>query len=69
MNAAEDDDLKLQRASSSLLLDLEDLLPKLLRKKRHDAGPGEVRQQVREIELWRIFGLVCLSRSVQVNNH
>jgi hypothetical protein len=40
MSAAEDDDIKLQRASASLLSDFEQLLPRLLRKRKHDSIPA-----------------------------
>ncbi|KAF2473938.1 uncharacterized protein BDR25DRAFT_282062, partial [Lindgomyces ingoldianus] len=57
MNAAEDDDLKLQRASAALLSDLQILLPKILRKREHDSTHAG-RRRVREIDLQRIFTLV-----------
>lgn len=60
MNAAEDDDLKLLRASASLLADLEKLLPRILRKRKHDSI--EVHQRVREVDMHRVFASV-LSRS------
>ncbi|PSN62088.1 hypothetical protein BS50DRAFT_561146 [Corynespora cassiicola Philippines] len=58
MNTADDDDIKLQRASASLLADLEKLLPKLLRKRSHDSHPGAVRQQIREVDMYKVFVLV-----------
>jgi hypothetical protein len=35
MSAGEDDDVKLQRASASLIADFTSLLPHLLRKRKH----------------------------------
>jgi hypothetical protein len=35
MSAGEDDDVKLQRASASLIADFERLLPRLLHKRKH----------------------------------
>lgn len=58
MSTAEDDDLKLQRASASLLSDFEKLLPRLLRKRRNESTSGQVRQQVREVDLYKAFTLV-----------
>lgn len=58
MNATEDEDLKLQRASASLLSDLEKFLPNLLRKGGDNGRPGEVHQRVREFDMYRIFALV-----------
>jgi hypothetical protein len=61
MDSTEDDDLKLQRASASLLSDLEKLLPKLLWKKQHGSDPAKIRSQIREMDMYRIFVLVCSS--------
>ncbi|KAF2708780.1 hypothetical protein K504DRAFT_482284 [Pleomassaria siparia CBS 279.74] len=62
MNAGEDDDLKLQRASASALSDLEKLLHQILRKPKHEAsigeGEGEVRQSVRVLDMWKATGLI-----------
>jgi hypothetical protein len=35
MSAGDDDDVKLQRASASLIADFERLLPRLLHKRKH----------------------------------
>ncbi|ORY09655.1 tubulin folding cofactor D C terminal-domain-containing protein [Clohesyomyces aquaticus] len=58
MNAADDDDLKLQRASTALLSDLQTLLPKLSPKRKHDGSSGQIHQRVREIDVQRIFTIV-----------
>ncbi|KAF2031567.1 beta-tubulin cofactor d [Setomelanomma holmii] len=39
MSAGEDDDVKLQRASASLIAEFGALLPRLLRKRKHDSVP------------------------------
>ncbi|KAH4400467.1 hypothetical protein HBH92_234040 [Parastagonospora nodorum] len=39
MSAGEDDDVKLQRASASLITDFEHILPRLLRKRKHGLVP------------------------------
>lgn len=54
----EDDDLKLQRASSALLADLEKLLPKLVRGRQHGSATAPVRQFVREMDMYRACALV-----------
>ncbi|KAG9193115.1 hypothetical protein G6011_03150 [Alternaria panax] len=58
MSAGEDDDLKLQRASASLLSDLERLLPRLLRKRQHGASLAPVRQHVRATDMHKACSLV-----------
>ncbi|KAF2800113.1 hypothetical protein K505DRAFT_293440 [Melanomma pulvis-pyrius CBS 109.77] len=58
MNAAEDDDLKLQRASALALSNLEKLLLRILRKHKHGSTTGEVRSRVRILDMWRAFGLI-----------
>ncbi|KAF2129523.1 hypothetical protein P153DRAFT_385728 [Dothidotthia symphoricarpi CBS 119687] len=58
MSTPEDDDLKLQRASASLLSDFEKLLPRLLRKRRNESSSGQVRQQVREVDMNKAFVLI-----------
>ncbi|KAF1846786.1 uncharacterized protein K460DRAFT_417805 [Cucurbitaria berberidis CBS 394.84] len=58
MSAGEDDDLKLQRASALLLADFEQLLPRLLRKRNHDGTPGPVRQQVRDVDMYKACSLI-----------
>lgn len=58
MSAGEDDDLKLQRASASLLSDFERLLPRLLRKRQHGSALGPVRQHVRTADMYKACGLV-----------
>jgi hypothetical protein len=56
--SGEDDDLKLQRASSALLADLEKLLPKLVRGRQHGSTAAPVRQFVREADMYRACALV-----------
>lgn len=63
MSADEEDDLKLQRASASLLADFSQLLPRLLRKRCHDGTPGQIRQQVREGDMYKACVLVCFPPS------
>ncbi|KAI5373741.1 hypothetical protein J4E82_007554 [Alternaria postmessia] len=58
MSAGEDDDLKLQRASASLLSDFERLLPRLLRKRQHGATLGPLRQHVRATDMHKACSLV-----------
>jgi hypothetical protein len=58
MNTGEDDDLKLQRASAYLLSDLETLIPRLLWRSQHGETPGRVRQQAREVDMYRACALV-----------
>jgi len=55
MTVTEDDDLKLLRASASHLSDLGKLIPQLLRKRKND---GQFPLRVREMDMWRIMGLV-----------
>lgn len=57
--SGEDDDLKLQRASSALLTDLEKLLPRLVRGRQHGSATSPVRQYVREVDMYRACALVC----------
>ncbi|KAL6710289.1 hypothetical protein ACN47E_009235 [Coniothyrium glycines] len=54
MNTGEDDDLRLQRASASLLSDFAGTLPRLLRKGKH----GSVRQFVQKGDLYRMCSLI-----------
>ncbi|KAJ4990348.1 beta-tubulin cofactor d [Stagonosporopsis vannaccii] len=54
----EDDDIKLQRASSALLLDLEKLLPRLARGRQHGSSTSPVRQYAREADLYRACALI-----------
>jgi len=61
----EDDDLKLQRASSALLADLEKLLPKLVRGRQYGSTAGPVRQFMREVDMYRACALV---RSLSLMN-
>jgi hypothetical protein len=56
--SGEDDDLKLQRASSALLAELEKLLPNLVRGRQHGSAAAPVRQFVREVDLYRACALV-----------
>lgn len=68
MNAAEDDDLKLQRASASALSDLEKLLLRILRKSKNGSATGDVRQSVKIVDMYRAFALVlspCFLLNVQ----
>jgi hypothetical protein len=65
MSAGEDDDLKLQRASASLLSDFNKLLPRLLRKRQHDSFPGHVRQNVRGIDVYKACSLVMTTFRLQ----
>lgn len=57
--SGEDDDLKLQRASSALLADLERLLPRLVRGRQNCSGTAPVCQYVREVDMHRACALVC----------
>jgi hypothetical protein len=50
MSAGEDDDVKLQRASASLIADFEALLPRLLKKRNHDSIPVKL--------MWKACSLV-----------
>jgi hypothetical protein len=63
MSDVDEEDLKLQRASASILSDLEVLLPKILWKRKHGSATGEVHRRVRVTHMYRIFVLV-LSFSV-----
>jgi hypothetical protein len=56
--SGDDDDLKLQRASSALLSDLEKLLPRLIRGRRCGSATSLVRQHVREVDMYRVCALV-----------
>ncbi|KAF3003602.1 hypothetical protein E8E13_007103 [Curvularia kusanoi] len=56
--SGEDDDLKLQRASSALLSDLEKLLPKLVQGRRHGSSPSSIRKHVREADMHRACALI-----------
>ncbi|XP_014557319.1 hypothetical protein COCVIDRAFT_97412 [Bipolaris victoriae FI3] len=58
MSAAEDEDLKLQRASALLLSDLEKLLPRLLRKRQQGSTPGSVRHNVRTADMHKACSLI-----------
>ncbi|KAF2645263.1 hypothetical protein P280DRAFT_115775 [Massarina eburnea CBS 473.64] len=51
----EDDDLKLIRATASLLSDLEKLLSRILKNRDHDSSSH---QRVRDVDLGRIFALI-----------
>ncbi|KAF1839528.1 hypothetical protein BDW02DRAFT_156304 [Decorospora gaudefroyi] len=55
MSTGEDDDLKLQRTSASLLSDFQSLLPRLLRKR---SSPGQLRQHVRVADVYKACGLI-----------
>ena len=58
MSAAEEDDVKLQRASATLLLEFEKLLPRLLRKSSINGDPTVLRQRVRDVEMGKASNLV-----------
>ncbi|EMD69994.1 hypothetical protein COCSADRAFT_78095 [Bipolaris sorokiniana ND90Pr] len=58
MSAAEDEDLKLQRASALLLPDLEKLLPRLLRKRQQGSTSGSVRHNVRTADMHKACSLI-----------
>lgn len=66
--SGDDDDLKLQRASSALLSDLENLIPRLVRGSQHGSATASVRQSVREADMYRACALVryTLGSSVQL---
>lgn len=59
--SGEDDDLKLQRASSALLLDLEKLLPRLGKGRQNGSATPPVRQYVREVDMYQACALVCFT--------
>ncbi|KAJ4341313.1 hypothetical protein N0V95_007261 [Ascochyta clinopodiicola] len=56
--SGEDDDLKLQRASSALLADLGKLLPRLVRGHQNGSATGLVLQHVREVDMYRACALI-----------
>lgn len=59
MNTTEDEDVKLRRASASLLSDLQALLDRVLWKlKVENSGYGQIHRRVREADLDRIISLV-----------
>ncbi|KAH6614108.1 tubulin folding cofactor D C terminal-domain-containing protein [Boeremia exigua] len=58
MMSGEDDDLKLQRASSALLSDLEKLLPRLIRGRQYGSSTAAVRHHVREVDMHRACALI-----------
>lgn len=59
MEDAEDEDIRLQRASAALLEDLRTLIPNLLwRPPRRDNGPRQIHRRVRERDMYRIVNLV-----------
>ncbi|KAF2873394.1 tubulin folding cofactor D C terminal-domain-containing protein [Massariosphaeria phaeospora] len=58
MDATEDADLKLQRASNSLLFDLEHSLSRVLRTRKHDSSAREVHHWVRETDMHRVCSLL-----------
>lgn len=57
MNAADDDDVKLQRSSAALLADISKLLPILLRKKTKGSH-YELRQRVKERDMYTLIVMV-----------
>jgi hypothetical protein len=56
MNTAEDEDLKLLRASTSHLSDLERLITRLVRKRKNEST--ETRSQVRVMDMGKVQALV-----------
>ena len=56
MNTAEDEDLKLLRASTSHLSDLERLITRLVRKRKNEST--EARSQVRVMDMGKVQALV-----------
>lgn len=56
MNTAEDEDLKLLRASTSHLSDLERLITRLVRKRKNEST--ETRSQVRVMDMGKVHALV-----------
>jgi hypothetical protein len=58
MNTAEDDDVKLLRATASLLTDLGKLLGRIVKVKKNDFREGH--QQVRERDMGKVFALVSI---------
>lgn len=59
MDTTEDEDIKLQRASASLLSDLQALLDRVLwMLKVENSGYGQIHRRVREADLDRIISLV-----------
>lgn len=64
MNTTEDEDIKLQRASASLLSDLQALLDRVLWKlKVENSGYGQIHRRVREADLDRVISLVAFLSS------
>jgi hypothetical protein len=53
MSAGDDDDVKLQRASVSLIADFEHLLPRLLRKRKHGLVPVGLMHQACSLVYFR----------------
>jgi hypothetical protein len=56
MNTVEDEDLKLLRASTSHLSDLERLITRLVRKRKNEST--ETRSQVRVMDMGKVQALV-----------
>lgn len=67
MDTKEDDDLKLLRATASLLADLEELLAQLTHRPKN--GSNQVPRQVREMDMYKIMGLVISNSLIYVNSH
>lgn len=66
MESTEDDEdyeLKLVKASATLIADLEDALPKLLWKPAKSGNSRKVHTQVRRRDLDRVINLVCVLAS------
>ncbi|KAH7115981.1 tubulin folding cofactor D C terminal-domain-containing protein [Dendryphion nanum] len=58
MTSTEDDDLKLLRASASILSDLENCLLSLIQHRKAGAGSGNIRTQIREVDMYRTIALI-----------
>lgn len=56
--SGEDDDIKLQRASSVLLSDLGKLLARLVRVRQYGSSTTSIRQHVRDEDMYRACALV-----------
>ncbi|KAI8942521.1 hypothetical protein NX059_000585 [Plenodomus lindquistii] len=58
MSTGDDDDLKLQRASATLLSDFRHLLPRLLWKRKHGSEAAQIRQHVRDGDMHKACSLI-----------
>lgn len=69
MDAQEDDDdLKLAKASTGLLFDLERNLPRILWKAKSQPGRIQAHTQVKRRDLDRIISYVCALRLRKMKN-